>query len=132
MTGRLGRVMIIDDEDIDQRQYRRLIERSGMAREIIQFTYADEALDWLKSTPDGDIDLIFLDVNIPRMNGFQFLEAAQEHWGDTPPAVIVMLTTSLAAADRDRAHNFKAVRGFFSKPLTRGHLDEAATLLHTA
>lgn len=132
MTHSLGTVMIIDDEEIDQRQYKRLLTRSEMTRDIIQFTYADEALEWLERTPEAKIDLILLDVNIPRMNGFEFLDAIGERFPEKPLAVIIMLTTSLDPTDRDRAFSYKPVRGFFSKPLTREQLDEAVLLLEAA
>lgn len=129
MSTRLGTVLIIDDEDIDQRQYKRILERSGRTDEIIQFTYADEALVWLTEHPDAAVDLIFLDVNIPRMTGIEFLAAAMQQLPNFDAPVIIMLTTSLNPADRQIALSYPPVRGFFNKPLTQEHLMDAARLL---
>jgi CheY-like chemotaxis protein len=129
MTSSLGTVMIVDDEDIDQRQYKRILERSGMVQKLLQFTYADEALAWLENHPDHDVDLIFLDVNIPRMDGFEFLQAIGERLPGMDTTVIVMLTTSLSHTDRDRALSHPQVKGFFNKPLQTEHLLTASKLI---
>jgi CheY-like chemotaxis protein len=128
----LGTVMIIDDEEIDQKQYRRLLGRSGRAVEILQFTYADEALAWLKSHRGKTVDVIFLDVNMPRMNGFEFLEALSAERDPGNLRIILMLTTSLAPKDKLRAMAHPLVKGFFNKPLSTLHLDEACRLLDAA
>ncbi|THH38802.1 response regulator [Aliishimia ponticola] len=125
----LGTVMVIDDEELDQRQYRRILSRSGLTRDIIQFTYADEALEWLLSSPDPAPDLILLDINIPRMNGFEFLAALKNAVGEPSSPVIIMLTTSLSPDDQARASAFASVRGYFHKPLTEAHLAEAVEIL---
>lgn len=128
----LGTVMIIDDEDIDQKQYHRLLTRSGRTEKIIQFSYADEALEWLKENGETPVDVIFLDINMPRMNGFEFLEALEHEPRTVKPRIILMLTTSLAPKDQERASTHPLVRGFFSKPLTSNHLEDASRLLFAA
>lgn len=128
----LGTVMIIDDEDIDQKQYRRLLERSGRATEILQFSYADEALLWLQTHHETAVDVVFLDINMPRMNGFEFLEALKREGRPLNLQIILMLTTSLAPKDRKQALAHPLVRGFLNKPLTTAHLDEACKLLGDA
>lgn len=128
----LGTVMIIDDEDIDQKQYRRVLLRSGRVSDIIQFSYADEALDWIKQQSDLAVDVVFLDINMPRMNGFEFLDALASEALQFKPRIILMLTTSLAPKDRVRAMAHPLVSGFLNKPLTAAHLDEASRLLLAA
>src|SRR5205085_8809264 len=69
-------------------------------------------------------DLIFLDINMPAMNGWEFLEAyarlENHHKGNV---VMVMLTTSLNPDDRSRANGIPDVAGFETKPLTREKLN---------
>lgn len=130
---KIHRTMLIDDTDIDQKLYQRVLKRSGLVEEVIPFLYADEALEFLRSNASEKIDLIFLDINMPRMNGFEFLEAATREFGDTfAHVVIVMLTTSLAPEDRERAAEFEIVRDFINKPLTIEHVRHAAELVKQA
>lgn len=119
MTKVIKLAILIDDQEIDQRQYKRVLTKSGLIEKIISFPCADEALIFLKENPDLEVDVIFLDINMPRMNGFEFLEAAVTEIGeDFVDVVVVMLTTSLNPADRDRAESFDVVKYFINKPLT--------------
>ena len=123
-------VVLIDDNDVDQMLYKRLIDRSGRFGEVTSFVYADEALDWLSRAERTPVDLVLLDVNMPRMNGFEFLEAACERLGDDfAKAVVIMLTTSLDPRDRRRAGRHATVKGFFVKPLTPALLEEALSIV---
>ncbi|MEP5731934.1 MAG: response regulator [Sulfitobacter sp.] len=130
MTKPIKLAILIDDEEIDQRQYNRILKKSGMVGEVLTFTYADDALEYLKSHPGLCVDVIFLDINMPRMNGFEFLEAATAEFGDTFAKIVVaMLTTSLNPDDRARAEGFDVVRDFINKPLTVEHVVSISALL---
>ena len=121
----LGTVLIIDDENIDQYQYHRILKKSGMAAEIVTFDLATDALDWLQEHPDRQVDLILLDMNMPRMNGIEFLDAASVRLRSMGTRVLVMLTTELSERDRVRVEAFEEVGALFEKPLTQEHLDQA-------
>ena len=73
-------------------------------------------------------DLILLDINMPVMDGWQFLSAlaALPKPREVP---VVMLTSSIDAQDMARARTFPAVRGFFSKPLSNPMLDQVLALV---
>ena len=133
MTHRIPTIMLIDDEAFDQKMYQRVIMRSGLVGKTLSFLYADEALAFLKQPGREPVDVILLDINKPRMNGFEFLSAATTHFGDSlARIVVVMLTTSLEPADQEKARGFSVVRAFITKPLTTRHLDDIAELLETA
>lgn len=115
---KLERVMIIDDETFDRKMYRRILERSGVVGEVIGFSYAADALGYLEDDSTPLVDLILLDINMPRMSGFDFLHAAQHYLGEVRPVpVVMMLTTSLNPEDRRRADENRFVSGFMNKPL---------------
>jgi len=126
MTTPVKLAWLIDDSEIDLRHYARVIDRSGLVEEVTTFTFADEALAHLKANPDLEVDLIFLDINIPRMNGFEFLEAATAELGaGFAKVVVAMLTTSLNPRDREEAARFDVVKDFINKPLTVEHVENA-------
>lgn len=130
---KIHRTLLIDDAEIDQKMYQRILKRSGLTEEVIAFTYADEALEFLRSETAGTVDLILLDINMPRMDGFEFLDAATRELGEAfAHVVIVMLTTSLEPRDRARAADFEVVRDFINKPLTVDHVQRAAELVQKA
>lgn len=127
MTHPIKLALLVDDNNIDQRIYQRVISQSGVVAEVLSFTFADEALSYLQAHTDLVVDVIFLDINMPRMNGFEFLEQATETLGDEFAKVVVaMLTTSLNPNDRARAESFDKVKFFINKPLTIEHIEQVA------
>ena len=128
-TPTIGTIMVVDDEDIDQYLYKRVLTRSGLVGEIIMFTYPDEALDYLKSAGREPIDVLLLDINMPRMTGFEFLEKATVELGDTLARIlIIILSTSLEPEDIERANRYPVVKEYISKPLDANKVQSIARL----
>jgi two-component system nitrate/nitrite response regulator NarL len=117
-------VALIDDSDIDLFVQRRFIELSGFARRVVTFRSSREALHHLS---DGNLkehpDLIFLDLNMPEIDGFSFLEQYNKAVTNSPTRIVI-LTSSSSSLDRDRAATYGNVIGFLSKPLTESNLTE--------
>lgn len=127
---KINRAILIDDEKFDQMAYRRVMSSMPEIGEIVSFQYADDALAHLKASPQSEGDVIFLDINMPRMNGFEFLEAANRAFGsDFNASVVVMLTTSLNPSDVSRASEFRSVKTFINKPLTKAHIRDVCAIL---
>lgn len=116
-------VVLIDDSDIDLFVQRRFIELSGFARKVLTFRSSREALKHLSDRPKEVPDVIFLDLNMPEIDGFAFLEQYDVQVKNTQTRIVI-LTSSSSALDRDRAATFSTVVGFLSKPLTEGNLSE--------
>lgn len=115
---RLKTAMLVDDESIDQMIYRRVIKRSGLIDQVECFSYAKDALAYLKSTDRAEIDVIFLDINMPAMNGFEFLDAALEEIGEGfTKVVVIMLTTSMDSRDKNKAACYDVIKDYINKPL---------------
>lgn len=128
-THSIRTLMLIDDNQIDQSLYQRLIARSGVVETTLSFLSAEDALSHLRNPEMEDPDVILLDINMPRMDGFEFLDAAQKEFGTPFFPVVVMLTTSLDPSDKHRAGTYPAIREFLNKPLTTAHLHQISALL---
>ena len=119
--------MCIDDTEFDLMLNKRVLRRSGAFETILQFTGGEEALAHMRTAPRR-ADVIFLDINMPVMNGFEFIQAATNEFGaNFARSVVIMLTSSLNPKDRAMAEEFEAVREFLSKPLT---VEDACDVAH--
>ena len=94
--------------------------------DIVEACSGDEAVAMVSALQP---DFITMDVNMPGMNGFDFLRAyEQEHLEPRAPAV-VMLTSSADPSDRRRAESFASVCGYVTKPLDAAEAKALPTLL---
>lgn len=117
----LNRILLVDDDAVTNMMHRRVIERSGRAVQIDVATDGQEALDMLRADLGAGHplpELVFLDINMPGMGGFEFLD----HYAKLDIAadallIIVMLSTSLLQADHARAQADPNVHSFCDKPL---------------
>ncbi|RSK34645.1 response regulator [Hymenobacter metallilatus] len=119
----LSCVLLVDDDQTTNFLNQRLLQKLAVTDHILTAQDGQQALDLLARncqplTPTCP-GLILLDVNMPGMNGIQFLEEYQQlPLAAQKAIVIVMLTTSLHPRDVQRVEKLQAVSGFISKPLT--------------
>lgn len=112
----LERIMLVDDDTMDNAYHTLVLRKTGAAREIVAFNNATEALAALRA--GQAFDLIFLDLNMPRMDGFEFAQAAAVLPEERRPPII-MVTGSSDEQDRSRAAEFPEIRDYLTKPLTQ-------------
>ncbi len=128
MKRKLNCILLIDDDEPTNYIHERIIEEVGCTEKIVAIQSARQALDFLKSKTDGAYpqpDLIFLDINMPAMTGWGFLEKYRELDKDQQGRVIiVMLTTSLHPDDERKAQSIPEVNRYFIKPLSPEMLQE--------
>jgi CheY-like chemotaxis protein len=114
------RIMLIDDYESDLLFTRLILERCDQRYEVVEYDSAQEALQYLQSHPEHGISVILLDINMPGMDGFEFLQAYEMLPATKQAeAVVVMLTSSPDPRDRARAESFRSVRGYITKPIDK-------------
>lgn len=125
----IEKIMLVDDNPIDQQIYKRCLQRSGLFEDVVCCGNGVEAMARLTDPEEDHPDLILLDLNMPVMNGFEFLDVLPRSLGSICPPVVVMLTTSLTQRDMARVQQHDFVRDFLPKPLTQAHLDRLVRMM---
>ncbi|RTQ52124.1 response regulator [Hymenobacter gummosus] len=112
-------IYLIDDDSLGNYLTETLLRLENVGGEICTYESAEEALHALLRRPEPP-RLIFLDLNMPVMSGWDFLDALEPH---QPRLLgrcrIYILTSSLALADMERARSYELVSGLIHKPLDR-------------
>lgn len=135
MIKKVESVCIIDDDLIYQFLAKEEIEYTNMVNNIMFFNNGEKALQFIKNTLNNnemDIlpDIIFLDINMPVMDGWEFLEAyAQIKPKVVKKIIIYMVSSSTDIRDLDRAKSISEVSDYIIKPVSGSQLKSIFTSL---
>jgi two-component system, chemotaxis family, chemotaxis protein CheY len=113
-------VLIIDDDPINNLICEKILQIKGISSNSFSFTSASKALEFLGQIKGETPAAILLDLNLPEVDGWQFLEKFKLLNIKTP---IFILTSSIDPRDKNRSETYKDVKGFFTKPLIDGSLE---------
>jgi CheY-like chemotaxis protein len=121
------RILIVDDDKQLNKINERIIFTAGVAKEVHITLNGKEALDYLEMRIQKEYplpDLIILDLNMPVMNGFEFLEAYQKlHFAGKSQIEIIIFTSSTSPKDREKALA-KGIRYYLNKPYLLRELND--------
>lgn len=124
-------VMLIDDNEIDNLINQKMLEASNLVDTIFMHTSAKGALEFLRNMEKlstngiGLPELIFLDIDMPLMDGFQFLDEFDKLSDYIKNnSSIIMLTSSINPQDLSKAKKSNYVKKYINKPLTQESLDK--------
>ncbi|GAB2770332.1 response regulator [Rhabdobacter roseus] len=116
-------VLLVDDDPVMIVLHKALVTRAALSAEPLVCVNGAEALEVVCQQDDGaTVFLILLDINMPVMNGWEFLAAIQEVPVQARIRVCVV-TSSIDQSDREQAQTFPQVIGFLTKPLSRHALE---------
>ena len=128
MKKALDCIMLIDDDKSDNFFHEREINKANLSVVVITLESAFETLDYLKSMKEKkkiQPALIFLDINMPKMDGWEFLmEFSQLDKTIQSEVMIMILTTSDNITDKFRAKAWNFVSGYLTKPLTKEIIED--------
>ena len=123
MNQKVKRAILIDDDQATNVYHKIIVEKTDVFEEYHIFDCALTALEFLKQLEKGP-ELILLDINMPKMNGWEFLEAYEQLDQTSELPKVIILTTSLGTFDKNKAESNEMVSGFRQKPLTSEMLRE--------
>jgi CheY-like chemotaxis protein len=121
--------LLVDDDETTNFLNQALLRRMAVTDTVLVAGNGQEALDLLRThcatLPSPTCPaLILLDMKMPRMNGFEFLQAySQRPATDNPTVIIIMLTTSLNPQDVEQMQGLP-IAGYLTKPLTRDKITQ--------
>ncbi len=122
----IERICIIDDDKIYRFTTEKYIKMLKLANHVTTFSDAEEALEYLKENAmlDKNLpDIILLDVNMPIMDGWDFVgEFAKMQPRPAKKITLYMVTSSIDERDRQRAENINDIHDFIIKPISEEQL----------
>ncbi len=126
-------ICIVDDDEVYKFTVTKTIEHHKLARKILMFSDGEEALDFMIDNVANSHhlpDIIFLDINMPIMDGFQFME----EYVKLKPRVgknitVYMVSSSMDPFDVDRAKKISEISDYILKPIKPGQLSEIVSTL---
>lgn len=117
----INNVLLVDDNKATNYIHSKFIAKSGKAKEVNSFMVGEQALDFLENT-DNFPQLIFLDINMPTMDAWEFLERYREI--KTRKATkLFLLTTSISPQDQQKMKAYPEVAEMLFKPLSTEKID---------
>lgn len=112
------RTLIVEDSTTTRKMIMRALEQTGLAE--FTFTEAEDGIDALSQYRPGEIEIIFVDMNMPRMGGLEFIRKLRSEYKKSPPTVIITAETSQERLAE--AINEPGVNAFMLKPVDRDRL----------
>jgi CheY-like chemotaxis protein len=119
-------ILLVDDDEITNIYNKLVIQKNYSVNEIIEAKNGLEAITFIKKLQQeerGSLpDIIFLDLNMPILNGWDFIEEYTSL--KVKRSKIFILTSSPNPDDEDRARKYSVVSGYYTKPLTNTYLNQ--------
>ncbi len=131
MKKKLNCILLVDDDDDCNFFHQRLFKKMGCTEKIDIALNGEEALNYILSNVkknEGNPDLILLDINMPKMNGWEFIEQYNKiDISYKGKILLIMLTTSLNPDDKNKAMQYPDIKRYYSKYLDEISMNKILT-----
>jgi CheY-like chemotaxis protein len=124
-------IFLVDDDHIYQFTAKKTLESMGLSGQVSTFSNGEAAIDFIRShisDPAALPDIIFLDINMPVMDGWQFIEEYQK----LQPAkkiALYMVSSSVDESDMQRSKDYKVIDDYIIKPVGRSRFEQLLSLM---
>jgi CheY-like chemotaxis protein len=122
--------IVVDDSKLDCFIAEKIIRNTGKCESIKSFLQAKDALAYITAVAPDDLShtIILVDIQMPIMNGFEFVEAFEKLSDEVVRNyTIYIISSSINENDLQKVHNYRSVRQFLNKPLTSNNLSTLLT-----
>lgn len=134
MSGQFPHFIIVDDSQLDCFIAEKIIQNTIAFSSVRTFTNALEAYETIKNSSifaTGIITIIVLDIQMPLMNGFQFVEAFEKLPEEVKSNYAIFLfSSSINENDKNRLENYPSIRQFYSKPISKDTVNRMISLIN--
>lgn len=121
---KLKNILVVDDDDDYNFIIEEIFQDTNLGCSLIFKLYAQDALDYLEKNQDNFPDLILLDINMPIMNGCEFLEIyAARNYHIAHPTIVVMQSSSIYQEDKEKSKTYVNVKDYVDKPISAKHIN---------
>lgn len=123
-------ILVVDDDRIVSLLHKNELKSAKIEQPLVFFRNGKEALEYLEKKANSNlIFLILLDLNMPCLNGWEFLDYLQSR-NDLPETHVVVVTSSIFEKDENKVQHYQRVVGFYHKPLKAADVQEIRNLEH--
>ena len=133
MRNKINRVLLVDDDEDANFFQEKLIRKNNFAAHIDKACHGAEALEYLNEGIKGKHplpEIIFLDLNMPKMNGWTFVEKYNKLSEEVKSKIVlIILTSSINPDDAEKAKRTPEVKGYKNKFLNKNQLDEILRIM---
>lgn len=121
-------ICLIDDDKIYQFTAKKIIESTNLTKAVLSFYNGEEAIEFLKSNlqnADSIPDIIFLDINMPIKDGWEFLEEFKSILNDVKKRIVIyMVSSSVDDYDIKKSKEYSFVTDYIIKPINRERFEQ--------